>query len=245
MELSIIVPAYNEEGNLPRLLKDLRPLRGPKCELIVVDDGSRDRTSQIAKAAGATVIRLPRNRGKGAALKAGFRAAHGRYLVQIDADRQFLSREIPRLIKPLQHGADISFGSRFLRGSKRQPGAMAWTNFIAHHVICFIAWLVTGIRVHDVMAGFKAFRRECALALDLRTHHFGYEAEILVRAGQLGFQVAEVPVTFLRRAEGKSNVKKFRDGCRVLATIARTAMRPVPRYARRMVRRPTHSLSPA
>jgi dolichol-phosphate mannosyltransferase len=125
---------------------------------------------------------------------------------------------------------------------------MAWTNFIAHHVICVIAWMVTGIRVHDVMAGFKAFRRECALSLDLRTHHFGYEAEILVRAGQLGYQVAEVPVTFLRRKEGQSNVKKFRDGCRVLSTIARTALRspkPAPRDARRAAVGRTHALSPA
>lgn len=250
VDVSIIVPAYNEARNLPKLLADLRKLRGMTTEIIVVDDGSRDRTAQVAKAAGATVLRLAKNRGKGAALTVGFRAARGRYLVQIDADRQFLSREIPRLVKPLSNGADIVFGSRFVRGAKRQPGAMAWTNFVAHHVICAVAWMVTGIRVHDVMAGFKAFRRECVSGLDLQTPHFGYEAEILVRAGQLGYRVAEAPVTFLRCKEGKSNVSKFRDGCRVLSTIARTAMRhskSAPRYARRLVRRQklAHSLSPA
>ena len=223
VELSIIVPAYNEVENLPGLLTELRQLNGRRTEIIVVDDGSRDQTAQVAQAHGARVICLPQNRGKGAALREGFQAATGRFLVQIDADRQFLTQEIERLVQPLMEGADIVFGSRFVAGATCQPGSMAWTNRIAHRVLCFAGWFASGIRVHDVMAGFKAFQRDCALALDLETPHFGYESEILVRAGQLGYRVAEVPVTFLRRAHGRSNVRKLRDGCRVLATIARTA----------------------
>ena len=102
---------------------------------------------------------------------------------------------------------------------------MAWTNWIAHWVICVAGWAASGIRVHDVMAGFKAFRRECALGLELQTRHFGYESEILVRAGQQGYRVAEVPVTFLCRTSGVSKVNKLRDGLRVLVTITRTAWR--------------------
>lgn len=223
VDLSIIVPAYNEEGNLPELLPELKQLNGMSMEIIVVDDGSQDQTAAVAKAAGVQILSLPMNQGKGAALTAGFRVARGRYIVQIDADRQFLTSEIPRLIEPLRNGADIVFGSRFVRGARLTEGSMAWTNRIAHRVICLTGWLASGIRVHDIMAGFKAFRRDCALGLGLRTPHFGYESEILVRSAQCGYRVAEVPVTFLRRRSGKSKVNKLRDGVRVLATIVRTA----------------------
>lgn len=225
IELSIIVPAYNEARNLPSLLQELRQLNGWSTEVIVVDDGSQDRTAEVAEASGARLVRLARNQGKGAALRAGFEVSRGTYLVQIDADRQFLVQEIERLVEPLTRGAQIVFGSRFVRGSSLEAGSMAWTNAVAHRVLCLAGWVASGIRVHDVMAGFKAFRRDCALQLDLRTSHFGYESEILVRAGQLGLRVVEVPVTFLRRPHGRSNVKKVRDGCRVLATIAATAWR--------------------
>ena len=226
VEISLIVPAYNESKNLPALLTELQRLDlGARTEIVVVDDGSHDNTSQIARAAGAEVIRLEPNQGKGASVKAGFQIAKGRLFVQIDADRQFRTAEIARLLQPLRDGsADIVFGSRFLKGSTLEPGAMAWTNALAHPVICLIAWIACGVRVHDVMAGFKAFRRDCAAALELATSHFGYEAEILVKAGQLGCRVGEVPVSFLRRREGKSNIRKFRDGCLVLSTIARMAL---------------------
>ena len=224
VELSIIVPAYNESGNLPPLLTELSQKRSAwRAEIVVVDDGSRDRTSDVARAHGAVVVRLEQNQGKGAAVRAGFAAASGRYLVQIDADRQFVTEEIERLVDALRRGADIVFGSRFIPGARLEPGSMVRTNRVAHAVICAAGWLASGIRVRDVMAGFKAFRRESALALDLCVPHFGYEAEILVRAGQLGLRVVEVPVTFRRRREGASNVRKLRDGCRVLTAIVRTA----------------------
>ena len=155
VELTIIVPAYNEADNLARLLPTLRQ-QYPDAELIVVDDGSRDSTSQVATDLGARVLRMERNGGKGAALKAGFGIANGDFIVQIDADRQFLPEEIPRLVCALRDGADIVFGSRFIPGSCIETGAMAWTNRIAHIVICWAGWCASGIRVHDVMAGFKA-----------------------------------------------------------------------------------------
>src|SRR3989338_6972584 len=136
-EVSVIVPAYNEAANLPRLLEELQQLDGGKTEIIVVDDGSRDQTAQVAQARGATVVRLPGNQGKGSALKAGFVVARGQFLVQIDADRQFLTNEIPKLLAPLRNGADVVFGSRFARGASLEPGSMEWTNRIAHKVICF------------------------------------------------------------------------------------------------------------
>ena len=225
VDLSIIVPAYNEAANLRPLLEELQELKDFSTEVVVVDDGSLDGTAAIAETMGVRVIRLATNQGKGMAVREGFRAARGRYVVQIDADRQFLTEEIRRLLEPLRDGADIVFGSRFIRGARLTEGSMAWTNRIAHRVICWIGWLASGVRVHDVMAGFKAFRRECALGLDLRTPHFGYESEILVRAGQCGYRVTEVPITFLRRTSGASKVSKLRDGLRVLATIIGTAWR--------------------
>lgn len=221
-DLAIIIPAYKEAENLAQLLPKVKQ-QCPAAELIVVDDGSPDQTSQVATAHGARVLRLTPNRGKGGALKAGFGIATAKYIVQIDADGQFLPEEIPRFVDALNAGADVVFGSRFVRGSAIEPGAMAWENNIAHRVICWAGWLASGIRVHDVMAGFKAWRRECALAMDLQSPHFGYEAETLVRAGQLGYKLAEVPVSFRYRAKGASNVHKLRDGCRVLSTIASTA----------------------
>lgn len=224
--LSIIVPAYNEEKNLPRLIDDIWKvskdhLKEYNMELIVVDDGSRDNTIKVAQSLGAWVIGDGKNQGKGAAFRKGIAACKGDYIVQIDADHQFQPYDIPRLVEALEKGADTVLGSRFIKDGVIESGAVSKVNRFGNWLMSLATSLASGVRVYDIMAGFKAFKRDALLAMDLETDHFGYEAETVVKSSAMNFMVSEVPITYTHRLDGKSNVKKIKDGLLVLQTIIR------------------------
>jgi len=221
--VSIIIPAYNEEKNLPHIISHLKELSGYRLEIIVVDDGSSDGTAEIARNLDVKVISYKPNRGKGAAFREAIPYVTGKYVVQIDADHQFQPSDIPFLLKSLTGGNDIVFGSRF-KGGKVEKGAITRLSLLGNWLMSLAASIFSGRRVYDVMAGFKAFRSDKLRALNLKCDHFGYEAEILVRAGGMGYKIDEVPISHTRRIDGKSNVKKIRDGVRVLYTIINTRL---------------------
>jgi glycosyltransferase involved in cell wall biosynthesis len=222
-KISIIIPAYNEERNITSVIQSVQGLEGYEAEIIVVDDGSQDRTAEVAKEAGVIVISYQPNQGKGAAFRKGIAAITSEYVIQIDADHQFQPSDIPKLIKALKDGADIVLGSRF-KGGEIERGSVTRVNRFGNWLMSFATSLASGIKVYDIMAGFKGFKAEALKALNLQTNHFGYEAEIVVRAGKLGFKVAEVPITYKHRSDGRSNVKTIKDGTRVLLTILRTKL---------------------
>lgn len=219
--VSIIIPAYNEEKNLPHIINHLKGLDGYNLEIIVVDDGSSDRTAEVAKSLGVKVISYKPNRGKGAAFREAIPYVTGKYVVQIDADHQFQPSDIPLLLESLANGSDIVLGSRF-KGGKIEKGSVTYLSLFGNWLMSLVASIFSGKKVYDVMAGFKAFKSDTLRALDLKTDHFGYEAEILVKGNRMGYKINEVPITHTRRIDGKSNVKKIRDGIRVLSTIIST-----------------------
>jgi len=223
-KVSIIVPAYNEEKNLPVVVDSLRKLSGYDFEIIIVDDGSKDKTAEVAKNLGTKVISYSPNRGKGAAFREGIPHATGKYVIQIDADHQFQPADIPVLLKSLEAGSDIVLGSRF-KGGTVEKGSVSKTNSFGNWVMSFAVSVFSGQRVYDIMAGFKGFRREVLRALNLKTDHFGYEAEIVVTGKSRGYKIDEVPIKYTRRVDGVSNVKKFKDGSLVLCTIVKTKIR--------------------
>lgn len=221
-ETSVIIPAYNEERNLGRVIQNLRSsLSGYDLQIIVVDDGSSDRTTEVAKSEGTFLIRHPVNRGKGAAFRSGIPAIEKEFVVQIDADHQFQPSDIPKLLLELEQGSDIVLGSRF-KGGRIETGSVNIVNRFGNWLMSTATSLAAGTKVYDIMAGFKAFRTEALKKLNLQTDHFGYEAEIVVKAGKLGLKIAEVPITYSKRLDGVSNVKTLRDGTLVLMTIAKT-----------------------
>lgn len=221
--VSIIIPAYNEEKNLPHIINHLKELDGYNLEIIVVDDGSSDSTAEVAGSLGVKVISYKPNRGKGAAFREAIPYVTGKYVVQIDADHQFQPSDIPLLLESLIGGNDIVFGSRF-KGGKVEKGSISCLSLFGNWAMSLAASVFAGHRVYDVMAGFKAFKSDKLRALNLKCDHFGYEAEILVKAKSMGYKIDEVPISHTRRIDGKSNVKKIKDGIRVLSTIINTKL---------------------
>ena len=218
--ISIIIPTYNEEKNIARIVKACKDIgKIFKTEIIVVDGGSVDKTVEIAKKSKVDkIIAFPFKRGKGADFWAGGLVSCGDYIIQIDADFQFMPSEIPLFVEQLDRGADVVIASRF-GGGKIEKGSITARNLIGNWLISALVSLAVGRRITDVMAGFKGFRREAFLALDLRERHFEYEAEVVVKAIRRGMNLVEVPITYKRRRSGQSGIRAIRDGLNVMRAI--------------------------
>jgi dolichyl-phosphate beta-glucosyltransferase len=204
MQLSIIIPAYNEEQRLPRTLGLLETFFRDGTgdlrlhEIIVVDDGSRDGTSAVVRARQSAVhlrlLRLERNRGKGAASRAGMLAADGDCLLIYDADAATPVSEIPRLVEQLWAGADVVIGSR-VRGRKQNLVSMQWHRRLigsVYHALC--SALIPGI--DDAACGAKLFTRDAARDLFSRQRidRFAFDIEVLSLAMRRGYKICELPV---------------------------------------------------
>jgi glycosyltransferase involved in cell wall biosynthesis len=218
VDLSIVVPAYNEEHRIAPTLARLsaflanQPMR---WEIVVVDDGSRDATCSVVQAAMAQIpnLRLVRqspNRGKGAAVRLGMREARGQIRVMSDADGSMPPEQLPRLLAPiLACRADIAIGSRYAEGahaSVKQPWyRVAWSR-LANRVIQ--RSLVPGVR--DTQCGFKAFTAEAARALFGvgRIDGWAFDLEILALARRTGFAIAEVGVEWIDDRRSRVNPVK-------------------------------------
>jgi glycosyltransferase involved in cell wall biosynthesis len=201
----VVIPALNEEGALPGVLEELtRAL--PDMDVLVVDDGSTDDTSAVARAGGATVLTLPFNLGVGGALRAGFRYACDRgyeRVVQLDADGQHDPVAVRRLLQGLDHGADMVIGNRF--GIGTPPYRVGAARGIAMALLRVLVRLVAGARVRDTTSGFRAFGPR-ALALfsrQLSVEYMGDTVEALLLAVQAGLNVEEVPAAMRERVAGE------------------------------------------
>ena len=221
--ITILIPAFNEEKNIALVIKDtLKLSKKYPLEVIVVDDGSTDKTAIVAKVSGATkVISHKKNMGKGAAVKTGINHAQGDFIIQIDSDYQFKPSEIPNFIQALNAGANIVVGSRF-KGNQIAKGSIKLTHIFGNAFLSLVTSVASGIKVTDIMAGFKGFQTKSAKKLDLQTNHFGYEAEIIVKAKKLNLKVSEIPISYSKRKFGHSAVNTIRDGFKVIFTIIKS-----------------------
>jgi dolichyl-phosphate beta-glucosyltransferase len=196
LDLSVVIPAYNEQERLQKHIPAIRAhLAGKSYEIIVVNDGSQDQTSQVARALGATVIDLNPNRGKGGAVKAGMLAAQGRYVLFTDADQSTPIREVDKLLEKLEAGYDLAIGSRAVPGAEvEQP--QAWYRALAGKLfgIGTRALCIRGI--HDTQCGFKAMKREVAQKVfpQVTSNSAIFDIEMLVVATREGYRIAELPV---------------------------------------------------
>lgn len=229
--VSIILTSYNEEKNIGRTIKDCQKLKKFfPVEIIVVDAASKDRTIEIARKMRVDrIIRFPFKRGKGADFWAGGLAAKGDYIIQIDTDHQFQPNEIPLFVDALNKGADVVIGTRF-GGGKIQKGSITSRNLFGNWVMSALTSIACGRRITDVMAGFKGFKRDAFLALDLKERHFEYEAETVVKAVKSGMNLVQLPITYTKRVGGVSGIKALRDGLNVCKAIARVYFDNIPAY---------------
>lgn len=209
MKIVVIIPALNESKTIESVIAGIPPLDGVDCvDTIVVDDGSRDDTAAVARAAGAIVVSHPVNRGVGAAFRTGTEAAlaHGAdIIVNIDADGQFNPGDIPALIAPILQGeADCVTCTRFR--DKQMTSSMPPIKQFGNRLAVWVVNMVTGLRLSDVTCGFRAFTREAALRLTL-FGEFTYTQESLIEMAAKRLRIAEVPLAVRgAREHGRSRV---------------------------------------
>jgi glycosyltransferase involved in cell wall biosynthesis len=211
------MPCLNEEETIGRCVeKALRGLAavGLPGEVVVVDNGSTDRSVDIAAAAGARVIHQPK-RGYGNAYQAGFDAALGDYLVMGDSDDTYDFTELDRFIGPLRdEGYDYVLGSRF-RG-EILPGAMPWLHrYVGNPILTWLLNRLFGLGVSDAHSGMRAFTRDAYRRMRLRAPGMEFASELVVNAAKARLRVTEVPITYYPRG-GESKLRSFRDGWRHL-----------------------------
>jgi glycosyltransferase involved in cell wall biosynthesis len=199
----VVVPAYDEEACIAGVVADVAAA-GFDC--LVVDDGSSDRTQELALAAGAQVVRLPINLGVGGALRTGFRYAVQRgytCVVQVDADGQHIAEHIPELLQALDAGPfDIVIGSRFAAGGNHEMSAIRRACI---RLLSFVIARGGGVRVTDPTSGFRAIRTPLldAFAQDFPHHYLGDTFEALLVATRRGYRIGEVPVVMRQRQGGR------------------------------------------
>jgi dolichyl-phosphate beta-glucosyltransferase len=210
--LSVVVPALNEEDRLPRTLERIVAHLGRRhegYELVVVDDGSRDRTAERAQAAGATVLRNETNRGKGYAVRRGMLAARGARRLMTDADLSTPIEELDRLSARMDEGHDVVIGSRALPGARievRQP----WYRENMGRLFNLFVRALAVPGVTDTQCGFKLFSGMAARDVfsSARLDGFSFDVEVLFLARRKGYRIAEVPVVW--RNDAASRVSLLR-----------------------------------
>lgn len=216
MQLSIIIPAFNEEKTLALVLDALlREVTGV-FEIIIVDDGSTDNTSQIAQTycqqyPRVRLIQHPVNQGKTAGLRTGFAASTGDIVLVQDADMEYDPVDIPELIDPITKGkADVVYGSRFI--IRRASRVLYFKHFLANQLLTFLSNLFTDLNLSDVETGYKAFRGEIIRNMIIETHGFGFEIEVTAKIAKLKCRVYEVPISYNGRTYEEGKKIGFMDG---------------------------------
>ena len=202
--IAVVIPAYNEADNIHHVLAAL-PDR--VCDLplhaIVIDDGSADRTTEAAREAGAAAVRLPMNRGQGAALRTGYRLAlvtGAEIVVTMDADGQHQPSELSRLVSPIASGeVDVVNGSRVLGEADPNHAARELGVKLFAQLLSLLTWS----KVTDPACGYRAVRTEALRGLEFRQDQF-HNSEFIVEASKKGLRTVEVPVTITKRISGES-----------------------------------------
>jgi glycosyltransferase involved in cell wall biosynthesis len=216
MKISVVLPAKNEVGGLPKTLAVLRELL-PQAEIIVSDDGSTDQTPDLARATGARVISAPYSMGNGAAIKRGARAATGEVIVFMDADGQHDPAHIPAMLARLAEGYDMVVGARDWAGHAgvHRGAANTFYNWLASRM--------TGAKVMDLTSGFRAVRADKFREfLHLLPNGFSYPTTCTMAFFRSAYAVAYEPIPVHKRI-GKSHIKPIRDGIRFLLIIFKIA----------------------
>lgn len=214
--ISVVIPTLNEAQNIPWVLRRM-PLYVD--EVVIVDGRSTDNTVGVAQALRKDIVVVNELRkGKGVALRSGFAAASGDIIVMLDADGSMDPREIGWFVSPLQHDYDFVKGSRYVTGGGSED--LTWLRRTGNRALTGLANAVLHSNYSDLCYGYIAFRRECLEVLQLESDGFEIETELIVRAAKAGLRIAEVPSLELGRISGVSNLQTFRDGWRVLGTMA-------------------------
>jgi len=222
MELSVIIPVYNEATHIHEILKRVQSTKLAK-EIVIVDDGSQDGTRDILKKLdgrkNVRVILHERNQGKGAAVMTGLKAAKGDVLLIQDADLEYNPRDYPALLQPIREGvADVVYGSRFLGGPHRV--AMFW-HLVANRLLTFLTNILYNTILTDMETGYKVFRREVIEGMVIRAKRFEFEPEFTAKVLKRNYRIYEVPISFNPRDYTQGKKIKLKDAFEAVWALLR------------------------
>ncbi|PVX24756.1 MAG: glycosyl hydrolase [Candidatus Bathyarchaeum sp.] len=219
--VSVIIPVFNEEvtiGDIVTRTKKTLEHMEVSYEVLVVDDGSEDKSAELAQQRKAVVLSAA-HKGKGFALRSGFRRAKGKFVVTLDADGSHQPEEIPLVLRYLmENKADFVVGSRFVN-SEANKTKIPKINRAGNRLFNSLTGYLTGVNISDSQSGFRAIRASLIKRMNLTSHGYEVESEMLVKALRMGARVAETSISFDQRTVGNSKLDPIRDGARIFYAI--------------------------
>jgi glycosyltransferase involved in cell wall biosynthesis len=228
MQLSVIIPVYNEAETLDLIMAAVAAVPVEK-EIILVDDGStdgsREKLQQFENLDRIRVLYHDRNQGKGAAIRTGLAAAEGDLVIIQDADLEYDPREIPLLMQPILAGrADVVYGSRFMGAGPHR--VLYFWHYLGNQLITLLSNMLTNLNLTDMETGYKLFRREVIQSITIEESRFGLEPEITAKVAKGHWRIYEIGISYSGRTYEEGKKIGWKDGLRAIWCILKYNLRP-------------------
>lgn len=224
-KLSVVIPVYNERATLPEVVRRCRAVDlDCEKEIVIVDDGSTDGSAEIAKSLGDSTVKvvlLPKNSGKGAAVRRGIEEATGDYILVQDADLEYDPADWKRLLAPVEAGkATVVYGSRFT-GERRN---MLFWHWVGNRFLSLVTNILYNTTLSDMETCYKLVPADLLKSLELRSKRFEFEPEVTARILRRGIRIYEVPISYTGREFHEGKKITWKDGFKALWTLFRVRM---------------------
>jgi glycosyltransferase involved in cell wall biosynthesis len=222
MKLSVVIPVYNESATIGRIIQRVKSAPVEDIEIVVVDDASTDGTveklqNEIEPSVDK-VIYHRENKGKGAALRSGFKEANGDIVVVQDADLEYDPNEYPRLMDPILSGkADVVYGSRFAGGGPHR--VLYFWHMVGNRFLTLLSNMFTNLNLTDMETCYKMFRREVIQSIKIEEDRFGFEPEITAKIARNGCRIYEIGISYAGRTYTEGKKIRWKDGFRAIYAI--------------------------